>query len=592
MNPAHTYQQKIQQYTQQTRQLERQSKLLGWTRLACFLFAGLSVYEYFKSSFVLVWIMVALGFMVVFVYSLVRYQRVQDKLNLLRALLELNEKELLLATSGTATFEDGAGFIDDQHDFAGDLDVFGPSSLFQHINRTGTLLGRKALAEALLRPSTNAGQIHVMQDAVKELAPQLDLRQLYTAQATLAQEKPDDVSSLQAWFSMPLHFVGKGWLRVSRILLPLLTLAAIVFYAVTGSFVPLSVMLLVNGTLLGASVKKVNEMYVHLGNKERVLHKFANLLQQVREAPWQSSLLSQYKTTAGEADIALRQLARTGNLLDQRLNILVGILLNLLFLYDIQCAFSLEGWKEKYKNRMPAWLDVIAQLETLNCFATFAYNHPQYIYPHVEEQPVAIKGTAVGHPLIPAGECVTNDVHIGEQSQFLIITGSNMSGKSTFLRSVGINMLLSMQGAPVCAASFYCSPTRIMTSMRIKDSIARHTSYFQAELLRLQHIIRALKTGEQVFIILDEILKGTNSEDKLTGSLRLIQHFLTYNCLGMIATHDLELGTLEQKYPDRIRNFCFESSLENGDLHFDYLMREGIARNKNATFLMQQMEII
>ena len=223
--------------------------------------------------------------------------------------------------------------------------------------------------------------------------------------------------------------------------------------------------------------------------------------------------------------------------------------------------------------------------------ATFAYNHPAYTYPVFREKP-GVTGTAIGHPLIPSSQCVTNDCSIGNGDQFLIITGSNMSGKSTFLRSVSVNWLLAMTGAPVCAAEFSCSPLRIMTSMRIKDSIARHTSYFQAELLRLQHIIQVLKSGQQVFIILDEILKGTNSEDKLAGSRELIRHFLQYNCTGMIATHDLDLGALEAEYPQQIRNYCFESSLDNGCLHFDYRMRPGIARNKNATFLMKQMEII
>jgi DNA mismatch repair ATPase MutS len=198
----------------------------------------------------------------------------------------------------------------------------------------------------------------------------------------------------------------------------------------------------------------------------------------------------------------------------------------------------------------------------------------------------------VGHPLIPAEECVRNDIGIGTPQQFLIITGSNMSGKSTFLRSVGSNLLLSLRGMPVCAASFACSPMQIMTSMRIKDSIAKHTSYFQAELLRLQQIVEVLKNGQQVFILLDEILKGTNSEDKLAGSRRLIEHFLQYHCLGMIATHDLELGHLEDTYPQRIRNYCFESTIKDDQLFFDYSIREGVARNKNATFLMQKMEII
>ena len=167
-----------------------------------------------------------------------------------------------------------------------------------------------------------------------------------------------------------------------------------------------------------------------------------------------------------------------------------------------------------------------------------------------------------------------------------------MSGKSTFLRSVGSNLLLAMCGAPVCAGSFSFSPLHIMTSMRIKDSIARHTSYFQAELLRLQQIVKALQGGQQVFILLDEILKGTNSADKLTGSRQLITHLLEYNCLGMIATHDLELGQMEQTYPQSLQNYCFESTIQDNHLFFDYRIREGIAHNKNATFLMQQMGII
>ncbi|UYQ92447.1 hypothetical protein MKQ68_20395 [Chitinophaga horti] len=592
MNPAHTYQQKTQHFGQQIKQFEGQLRLLSWGRLLCFLLMITAGYEYVHHDFNGIWLLVILGLVVLFIFSLVRYQRTQDKLLLSKTLLDLNEKELLLATKHVATFPDGAEFQDEQHDFAGDLDVFGPSSVFQHINRTGTLMGKRALADALKRSSNSVESVHQLQAAVKELAPQLDFRQLYAAQAIMAQEKEDDVAALRKWFDMPLQFAGKTGLRIASYLLPVLLIASFVYYGITGSYLPSSLLLIINGLMIGSAVKKVNEMYTHLGNKERILHKFANMLQQVRESPWQSAQLKQYKTTAEEADLALRQLAKTGNLLDQRLNILVAVFVNLLFLYDLHCAFAMERWKERYKTRVPDWLDVIAKLEVRNSFATFAYNHPNYIYPHVEDSPVTVSGTAIGHPLIPAAECVTNDVKMGEGAQFLIITGSNMSGKSTFLRSVGVNLLLATQGAPVCATTFNCSPCRIMTSMRIKDSIARHTSYFQAELLRLQHIIRVLKTGERAFIILDEILKGTNSEDKLTGSIRLIKHFLQYNCLGMIATHDLELGALEAQHPGYIRNCCFESSLENGDLHFDYRMREGIARNKNATFLMQQMEII
>jgi DNA mismatch repair ATPase MutS len=379
---------------------------------------------------------------------------------------------------------------------------------------------------------------------------------------------------------------------VLRWVLPALMLAAIVYYIASGNYVPMLLVVFANWGVLLTNVKKVTAQHVLLSNKEKLLHKFAMLLQLIRLGDWKGAAwLQARQAKAAEADRNLKQLARISNMLDQRLNLLVGVVLNSLVLFELHCAFNLERWKARHKKDVLDWLDVIAQMETVNSLATFAYNHPAYTYPELRDTP-GVSGTAIGHPLIPAGECVVNDCSIGEREQFLIITGSNMSGKSTFLRSVGVNWLLAMTGAPVCAAAFSCNPLRIMTSMRIKDSIARHTSYFQAELLRLQHIIQVLKSGQQVFIILDEILKGTNSEDKLTGSRELIRNFLRFRCMGMIATHDLELGGLEPENPEQIRNYCFESSLSNGELHFDYRMRPGIARNKNATFLMKQMEII
>ncbi len=592
MQAATTYQQRTDDFTRQLGQTDRYLKQLSLSRLLCFagiLFLGV---QYFRHNFQVGWLLGGMVLLAGFVWSLVRYQRVKDHQALLQALLSLNQKELRVVTDHVADFENGEEFINDQHDFTSDLDVFGPSSLFQYLNRTGTLTGKHFLAGWLQRPLQNSADIKAMQAAVQKLGGQLEFRQLFTAHAQLAKEGVNDVKEIRLWKEAPLQFLQRKTLRIAAYVMPALVLAAIGYYIYSGNYVPMLLGMFVNWMILLGNVKKVNGQHILLSNKEQLLKKFAVLLRMIKQEDWKGvPWLEARQHTAAEADKSLHKLAAISNLLDQRLNLLVGLVLNSVILYEIHCIFRLERWKSEHRLDMEEWLEVIAQVETANSLATFAFNHPTYTYPKIGEQP-GVSGKAVGHPLIPEGECVVNDCSIGSGEQFHIITGSNMSGKSTFLRSVGTNWLLAMTGAPVCAESFTCNPLRIMTSMRIKDSIARHTSYFQAELLRLQHIIQVLKSGQQVFIILDEILKGTNSEDKLAGSRELIRHFLQYRCLGMIATHDLELGTLEQEYPEQIRNYCFESSLDNGHLHFDYRMRPGIARNKNATFLMKQMEII
>ncbi|MGN6511084.1 MAG: MutS-related protein [Chitinophaga sp.] len=592
MQSATIYQQKINDLTLQLGQTDRQLKQLSLARLLSFagiLFFGI---QYFRSDFGILWIAGAILMAVVFIWSLARYQRSKDRQALLDALLTLNKKELRVVTEQVADFENGEEFTDDQHDFTGDLDVFGPSSLFQYLNRTGTLTGKHFLADWLRKPMQQATDIQAMQGAVRKLSGQLDFRQLFTANAQLAKEGADDVKEIRLWKEAPLEFLHRKALRITAYVMPALMLAAIVYYAVSGNYVPVLIGMFVNWMILLANVKKVNAQHVLLSNKEQLLKKFAALLRMIKEADWKGvPWLEARQHTAAEADRSLHQLASVSNMLDQRLNLLVCFVLNTLMLYDIHCIFRLERWKAQRRLDMDVWLETIAQVETADSLATFAFNHPAYTYPSISTQ-TGITAKALGHPLIPEAECVVNDCRIGNGEQFHIITGSNMSGKSTFLRSVGVNWLLAMTGAPVCAEEFACNPLRIMTSMRIRDSIARHTSYFQAELLRLQHIIQVLKSGQEVFIILDEILKGTNSEDKLAGSRELVRHFLQYRCTGMIATHDLELGAMEQEYPEQVRNWCFESSLDHGRLHFDYKMRPGVARNKNATFLMKQMEII
>jgi DNA mismatch repair ATPase MutS len=592
MSPEKIYTAQLARLQQQVTQARGQLQALGWVRLVCFIGILVCAWQYIARNFESIWWLPILGLLAGFIYALARYQRVKDQLQLLQTLQSINEKELHLQSTNQSRFEAGDDFMDEQHPFSADLDVFGPASLYQHINRTGTLMGRQALAHALQFPLQEAAAIQEMQAAVKELAPKVAFRQQLTALAMLAREAHGDRAALLKWLQEPFVFKDKKWLRLLTWISPACLIACIIIYIYTGTYYPALFFLCLNWLLLGSQSKQMLAMHGQLSNKEQVLHKFAALLQLIKQEHFDNAaLLKAQQEQAAVAGEALHRLARISNALDQSLNLVISTFGNSLLLYSLHCMFKLEKWKACYRQQVPDWLQVIAGMEAWNSLATFAFNHPGYIFPEVKEAG-GLQATAIGHPLIPAGECVTNSITVGRPQHFLIITGSNMSGKSTFLRSVGSNLLLAMCGAPVCASTFAFTPLHIMTSMRIKDSIARHTSYFQAELLRLQQIVKMLQGGGRVFILLDEILKGTNSADKLTGSRQLITHLLQYSCLGMIATHDLELGQLEQLYPGQIRNYCFESTIQDNHLYFDYRIREGIAHNKNATFLMQQMGII
>lgn len=592
MHPEKIYAARLDQLRQQITKARGRLQLLSVIRLVCFVGMLVCAWQYIAKNFPPAWLLPLAALLAVFVFALAKYQKIKDYLQLLQTLEALNEKELHLLNNNESKFEGGNEFVDEQHPFSSDLDVFGPASLYQHINRTGTLMGRQELADSLQAPLQDAAAIKDRQEALKALSPKVEFRQLLTAHAMLSGETPGDRAALRAWLQLPITFLEKKWLRIISWLSPACLIACGVIFVYTHKYMPATVFLIIHWIILGKYAKVMKEQHTHLTNKEPILRKFAQLLHMVRKEPFgAATLLAAQQEEAKVADVALNRLARISNALDQNINLIVSVFLNSFLLYSIHCMFSLEKWKVQYRDKVAGWLQVIARMETWNSLATFAFNHPTYIYPELNEEP-GLVASALGHPLIPAAECVVNDITVGRPQHFLIITGSNMSGKSTFLRSVGSNLLLAMCGAPVCAGAFSFTPLNIMTSMRIKDSIARHTSYFQAELLRLQQIVKALQQGQQVFILLDEILKGTNSADKLTGSRQLITHLLEYNCLGMIATHDLELGQMEQTYPQSIKNYCFESTIQDNHLFFDYRIREGIAHNKNATFLMQQMGII
>jgi DNA mismatch repair ATPase MutS len=289
---------------------------------------------------------------------------------------------------------------------------------------------------------------------------------------------------------------------------------------------------------------------------------------------------------------AIHQLSVILNYMDSNLNILVSIILNGLFMFNLHLLLKAEKWKKQNQENVPNWFGSIATFDALSSLSNFAYNNPDFVYPELVSGDFEFSAVNIGHPLIDAEERVVNNIEIKGWNQFAIITGANMSGKSTFLRTIGANYILAMVGAPVCASKLSFYPIQIHSSIRTSDSLVKHESYFYAELKRLKQIIDELESGKKKLILLDEILKGTNSKDKQAGSIALIEQLLHYKSVGLFATHDLMLGELATRFPEQVNNLCFEIQIENDKMLIDYKLHAGVCKNLNATYLMKNMGIL
>ena len=402
----------------------------------------------------------------------------------------------------------------------------------------------------------------------------------------------------------PSLYHRKG-LRIGIGILTLANLIALLYSFSSGNYTPLVIAIIVCRLLTGYFSKSVSLQHRLISNKQPIFEQYADILLVFSTADTgDSPVLQQLRTRSQQAHTAIRRLSRLTSFFDQRMNLLVNLILNSLAFYDLQCMVALERWKARYKADFPGWVEAVGQIECLNSLATFAFNQPEYVYPSPVEEGTKegvpfrlarlfIEATGLAHPLIPAAQRrIANDFSIGRDEKLILVTGSNMSGKTTFLRTVGVNLLLAQCGAPVCAGAFSFTPMQPLTSLRISDSLQEQTSYFMAELKKLQRIIRQLETGAPALVLIDEILRGTNSEDKTYGSEQFARKLAGYRCLSLFATHDLALGQLEQELPGAVVNYCFESVIEGDNLHFNYQLQRGIARNRNASFLMKKMEII
>ena len=534
-------------------------------------------------------------------YRFVRWhQAIKAKEQHQTRLAQLNEWEATAYEEHDfSNYADGAAFLKADHPNAIDLDLFGPFSIFQYLNRATTALGRQKLAAWLSRPAAQQ-EITARQEATKELAGMLDWRQHFQAYGLEAEDDPAQIELLKRWLPEPTFLKDKKWVAAALYIIPVWSVVAAVLWAL---YLPwfLGILLYLPALLiLRRFAERVNATHLKTAKAEQALAHYAKLIQQIEGQSFQAPLLQELHGAFGEsgkeASVMIRKLSFIIRQLNVRYNAF-SFLFNILGLWELQYVYRLENWKTGLQERLPAWFEAMAAFEALSSYANCCHNNPDWAMPTVTRR-MKVEAEEVGHPLLPRDKRVCNDIQLPTDGHIKLVTGSNMAGKSTFLRTVGINIVLAMAGAPACAKKLELPPLQVYTSMRTQDALQESTSSFYAELKRLKFIIEAVETTAdhqppqlQAFFLLDEILKGTNSNDRHTGSKALIRQLIRSRGSGIIATHDLELGELEAEAEGTIENLCIEVEIKDGKLYFDYKLRKGVSESFNATLLMQQMGI-
>jgi ABC-type multidrug transport system fused ATPase/permease subunit len=559
-------------------------------RVISFLMTGVSFYFLYQHNMTVA-VLVSLVLIAIFGWLVKKNVATSQKLDLLRQRLKAIQWEQASLSGDWSGFDAGDSFRDVDHNYAHDLDLFGKGSLYQFLNRTTTVKGKAVLANWLSENNLNAGELVQRQELIKELSDQPDLMLDVQSLGMVSEETPEDLKRLLQWTNEPLEFRVNAF-RKAIIFLTMIFSFSLLALVSTGmiSGVLFAFLFLVPMLFTGIYISKLTSEYTKLGNQYKNLVKYARLLTRLKNHDLETPLGMEIKTQAGEGDEAIARLAKVMNAFDARNNFLVAIFFNIYFQWDLLCLWRLQKWHEENGQEVVNWMNSIGQFESLLSLARFRFNHQASTsFPSFNEEG-RLSGDKMGHPFIASENRIDNNFQI-DARKMAIITGANMAGKSTFLRTLGVNLILGMAGGPVVASEMTFKPLPLYSSMRTADSLNSNESYFYNELKRLHFLVEKLEKGEELFVILDEILKGTNSVDKAQGSAKFVEKLLRLPVTGVIATHDLSLCELETTYPDRIENLCFDVEIHKDDLHFDYKLRQGVCSNMNATFLMKKLGI-
>ena len=582
-----------EKYFAEYNSLNKQYNLISFIRLIVIILLCIFIYYYTKTQHIS-YLLALSAFIICMAFLIKLHDKIDYRKQIKNALLNINNDELTYLKHEKIPFNDGNQYSDPSHLYSYDLDVFGKNSLYHHLNRTGTYIGEKTFAELLLS-QLSAEKIITNQEAVKELASKINWRQDVLATALIIKDSKEIYEKLISW-SINEPDPVSGFLIAVSFISPVLLCVAFIFHFINPELIPwkiISSITIFNLLIVSSIGKRINKELRETGKIHKCIMQYGLMIEKTESENFISKGLNQLKDSLlgnnNSSGMEIKKLSKLFNNLENIKNLFGAALSNSILLYHLHVYQNLQEWKKQNSRQIAGWLSVIGKFEALNSLANFCFNNPSFVFPTINND-FKISFEESGHPLIPSEKRVCNSVSFLE-NKFIILTGSNMSGKSTFLRTLGINILLAGIGAPVCSKNANIHPLQIVVSMRQSDSLADNESYFFAEVKRLKHIMEELKKNS-CFVLLDEILRGTNSDDKRSGTIAIIKRLISKNAIGSVATHDIEICKTTLEFPHYLINKCFEVEIANDELSFDYKLREGICKNKSATFLMKKMEVI
>lgn len=491
--------------------------------------------------------------------------------------------------SGTGA--SGERFRNPKHVYADDLDIFGTGCLFELLSTARLPMGEERLAQ-WLGAASPVPEIRERQKVIVELRDKLDLREEL---ALLGEDLKVrlDPRSLENWAEAPPLLPAGAW-RIVAALLAISAAATTIYLLATLRLWPLAVVLALEVIVLLWLRIRAEQVVSTLACNAEGLGLFADILQRLEREPFTSprmqGLTAELKAGPRAASQSVRRLANIVYWIDAREDLL-GRLLELPMLYTVQCAFATEAWRTRCGGKLRAWVDIAAEIEALLSLAGYSYEHPDDPFPEFAEEtpnaPAVFRGEELGHPLIPSAECVRNSVQLDAPTRVLLVSGSNMSGKSTYLRTAGINAVLALAGAPIRGKSLRMTPILLGTSIRRVDSLQEHRSSFYTEILRIRNVFELTESAARVLFLFDELLEGTNSNDRRIGAEGLLRALLDRGALGIVTTHDLALTDIAPVLPGAVRNVHFQDYVEEGKMRFDHKLRDGVVAKSNALELMR-----
>lgn len=538
-----------------------------------------------------------LFFLFVFVLTAMIHERHIKRRNFQMTLKTINQDEIKAIQGAFLDYGDGGEFEDSDHAYTVDLSIFGNRSVFHFVNRTTTSLGKKVLSDWLKIFPENSPlkTIRDRQEAVQELSGKLDFRQNIQAYGSNIHDSLERLGSVRLLFKEPQGVLGNTILIFFIHLFPVLTLFAIVLVFFKFSWLIPVGFALVQGLVNRIFRTKVIRLYKLTSQNSKVLNVYSKIIGEIESETFKSSTLIELQKHCfiknRPASLYIKKLSSRLQFFEARSSKEIHFLLNNIFFWDLHCVYRIEKWKNDVKLDIDKWFDAVGQFEAISSLGSIHYNHPKWTIPELSDSGFILNAISVGHPLIPSSERIHNSIELRGDTNIVIITGPNMAGKTTFLKTIGVNIVLALAGAPVCADLFQVSPLHVYTSMKVSDSLDKGLSLFYAELQRLKMVLQAILKKEPVFFLIDEMLKGTNELDRHSGASALIRQLIEHRAEGMVATHDLELTKLEKDYPGKIWNYFFDGYIEDDKLLFDYLLKKGICTSSNALELMKKIGI-